>query len=85
MMHYHCLMKVVLKMELMMMVQYLDEIVTNQDQGQQLLLLIHLYLIYDRLLMKMMAEEVVVVEEIKIQDHQMQFVMMEVHDQMVHY
>jgi len=80
----HCLMKVVLKMELMMMVQYLDEIVTNQDQGQQLLLLIHLYLIYDRLLMKMMAEEVVV-EEIKIQDHQMQFVMMEVHDQMVHY
>jgi hypothetical protein len=77
-------MKVVLKMELMMMVQYLDEIVTNQDQGQQLLLLIHLYLIYDRLLMKMMVEEVVV-EEIKIQDHQMQFVMMEVHDQMVHY
>jgi hypothetical protein len=77
-------MKVGLKMELMMMVQYHDEIVTNQDQGQQLLLLIHSYLFFDRLSMKMLMV-VVEEEEIKIQDHQMPYLMMEVHDQMVHY
>ncbi len=73
-------------MESMVMVQYHGEIVTNQDQGQQLLLLIHSYLIFDQLSMKMMMMVVVVEEEeIKNQDHQMQYSMMEVHDQMAHY
>jgi hypothetical protein len=80
-------MKVMLMVELMMMGQYHDEIVTNQDQGQQLLLLIHLDLFFGLLTMKMLmvVEEVEVEEEIKIPDHQMPYLMTAVHDQRVHY
>ncbi len=87
MINYHLLMKVMLMVELMMMVQYHDEIVTNQDQGQQLLLLIHLDLVFGLLTMKMLmvVEEVEAEEEIKIPDHQMPYLMTVVHDQRVHY
>jgi hypothetical protein len=78
-------MNVGVMVEEMMRGQYHDEIETNQDQEQQLRLLIHLYLIFDQLSMKMVVVEVAVEEEIKNQDHQMLYLMMEVHDQKVHY
>ena len=55
--------------ELMTVVQYHDEILTNQDQvPQQRLLLIHSYLIFDQSMM--VAEEEVGVE-IENQAHRM--------------